>query len=307
MITAVSLSPSLDVTYVVAALEGIQRPLEVHRMAGGKALNAARAAATMGADAAALTVLGGGTGTMVADGSVAAGVKLEVVAGSETTRTCVSISAQSDGGFTEIYERPTWVSPEAFEEVLARLPVMLAARPGWCLVSGGMPQGPGQGALARVVRVARAAGAHVAVDSHGPALRTVLDSEGTDLLKVNRAEATEALGVATERDLGEIVGLLRERIGGVVVVTDGTSGAVATDGSRTIRAVLPRVGAYPVGSGDSFLGGMLAALDRGDGLDAALALATACATANALTPGAAKFDGATARGLVGEVRLTDLG
>ncbi|NNH55119.1 hypothetical protein HLB15_23150, partial [Promicromonospora citrea] len=60
MISALALSPSLDVTYEVEELSGIQRPLSVHKVAGGKALNAARAAATLGARVAAVAVLGGG-------------------------------------------------------------------------------------------------------------------------------------------------------------------------------------------------------------------------------------------------------
>src|SRR5699024_7589460 len=116
VISAVALSPSLDVTYVVESLQGIQRPLEVHRMAGGKALNATRAAATLGAGVAALTVLGGGSGAMVAEGATAAGVDLEVVDSPHLTRTCVSVLAQDTGMLTEIYEHPTPVDRALLDE-----------------------------------------------------------------------------------------------------------------------------------------------------------------------------------------------
>ena len=54
------------------------------------------------------------------------------------------------------------------------------------------------------------------------------------------------------------------------------------------------LGRYPVGSGDAALGGFLTALDAGGSLDAALALATGAAAANAEVPGAGRLDGARA-------------
>ena len=80
--------------------------------------------------------------------------------------------------------------------------------------------------------------------------------------------------------------LINVRTGGMVVLTDGVAGAVGCDGSRVLRARGPGVrGAYPVGSGDAFLGGMVAALDQGADLADGLVLGMACGTANALVPG----------------------
>jgi sugar/nucleoside kinase (ribokinase family) len=52
-----------------------------------------------------------------------------------------------------------------------------------------------------------------------------------------------------------------------------------------------------VGSGDAALGGFLAALAGGAAWEAALALASAAAAANAEQPGAGRLDGARAREL----------
>ena len=68
-----------------------------------------------------------------------------------------------------------------------------------------------------------------------------------------------------------------------------------------------RRGSYPVGSGDSFLGGLLAALERGDDLAHAVRLGTGCAVANALVPGQGHFDPALALEIAAEVELTPAG
>ena len=301
MITAAAVSPSLDVTYLVESLAGIQRPLSVHRVAGGKALNAARAAAALGSPVGAVAVLGGGTGAVVADLVQASGLSLRVVDGLELTRTCVSVHARSSGELTEIYEHATPVSDDVFASFLTVLGVELAARPGWCLISGGFPASLGPAALRSVVAVAASAGARVAVDSHGPVLRALL-ATGVDLLKVNRAEACEVLAVPPATPLADVVDALHALTGRLVVVTDGVAGLRATDGSRTLTAVLPDVrGQFPVGSGDSVLGALVHALDGGRDLDDALRLATAVGCANALVPGAARFDPATARALASDV------
>jgi len=71
-------------------------------------------------------------------------------------------------------------------------------------------------------------------------------------------------------------------------------------------ATLDATGRYPVGSGDAFLGGLVAALDHGRELPDALRQATAAGAANAALPGAGVLDPDRVRVLVGEVRLTDV-
>ena len=323
MISAIALSPSLDVTYVVDELEGIQRPRSVHRVAGGKALNAARAAAALGARVSAVAVLGAGVGQDVADGARADGVDVHVVPGTEPTRACVSIFSAGTGRLTEVYERAVPVSPATAVAALDAAVELAAARPGWWLISGGLPGSAPSGLLADAVRRLHDAGVRVAVDSHGPALRDAVGAR-PDLVKVNRAEALELVdggggpggaggggagdGGGGEPSVSELLAAVHARTGGLVVVTDGAAGAWATDGDRVLRARLAgHTGGFPVGSGDSFLGGLLVALDRGDDLTGALALATAAGTANAQVPGAAVLDPDLACRLAQEVQVTAAG
>lgn len=109
------------------------------------------------------------------------------------------------------------------------------------------------------------------------------------LVKVNRAEAAELLGA--DRSPAELAADIRERTGGTAVVTDGALGAVVADAGGAWRAEPdPEPGRYAIGSGDSFLAGLLLGLERGDPLPDALALASATGSANTRRPGGALFD-----------------
>jgi biotin operon repressor BirA-like protein len=125
-----------------------------------------------------------------------------------------------------------------------------------------------------------------------------------ELVKVNRSEAAELLGCPEDSDLVEMATAIKVRSSGMAVLTDGVAGAVGCDGSRVLRARGPGVrGSYPVGSGDAFLGGLVAALDQGADLADGLALGMACGTANALIPGPGRLDRSTAYALAREITL----
>ncbi len=301
MITSVALSPSLDIAYEVARLDGIQRPLGVHRVAGGKALNAARAAVALGADVRAVAVLGGPLGTLVADLAAQAGLGVVAVTGSEPTRICITTHAQNGDG-VEIYENAATVTPAELAHVRRALAAELAVRDGWCIVSGGLPADLGTGVLSDLVEEARRAHVRIAVDSHGPALAQMIAEQPPDLIKVNRAEAAEALRSDPGTAASALARLLHERTGAAAVVTDGAAGAHAHDSHGAWRAPIPgSTGAHPVGSGDSFLAGLVVALDEGASLPEALRSATGAAAANAQQPGAALLDPNLARDLANQV------
>ncbi|WP_309616773.1 PfkB family carbohydrate kinase [Salinibacterium sp.] len=305
LITAFAPSASLDVAYTLDELMPgkIHRPLQVDREAGGKALNAARAAAVVGADVQIVAILGGANGSDIARRLRNSGIRLTVVPSAAETRMCVSIASLGNSQLTEVYEYPSSVSDSEWRESLIALDQALPKQEGWLIVSGGMPHSLPASALAEAVKRAQRAGVLVAVDSHGPALAELLATGAPQVLKVNVAEATEALGLygATPTELARELNL---RTSATVVVTDGTRGSVCTDGLRIHHAMpMLDVGAFPVGSGDSFLGGLVASLALRDPLDKAFRRAVACATANALVPGTARFDRARVEELMSHVNI----
>ncbi len=311
MLAFIAPSPSIDVTYVVDGfLAGrTHRPLSVHRHAGGKSLNAARSAAAMGADAEAVAVLGGHSGEFIAEQLPREGVGLRAIRGSLETRTCISIASTDGGNLTEVYEQATPVSAGEWESVLTAVHALLPLRPGWMAASGSLPASLDPAALADLARACAEWDVPFVVDSHGVALAEAVEAHPA-LVKVNRAEALELLGTAgrpaARIDTRELAAGIQVKSTGLVVVTDGMEGAVATDGERSWRIPPPdRPGAFPVGSGDAFLGGLLAALDAGFDFPEALKRASGSSIANALQPGAGVFDRDTALDIAADIRLVD--
>ncbi|WP_161606107.1 1-phosphofructokinase family hexose kinase [Microlunatus speluncae] len=291
MITVAGLSPSLDLTYLVDSLTAgsIHRPTEVVRCAGGKPLNLARAAAALGAEVEIIAVLGGTTGEDLAQQLRAAGVAVTTVPTPAETRTCVSIADAETGRLTELYPRAEPIPGDVWRLFHDQLEAALVRRPGWLAITGSIPLGLPPEALAELVRTARGAGVRVAVDTHGPALAAVIE-ERPELVKINRYEVAELLGTTPEGELITRAETVRQRTGGTVLITDGEHGSVAIDDHGRWRVPAPAErGRFPVGSGDSFLGGLLSVLDTSDDLVAAIRTATGAGTANALIPGPARF------------------
>jgi 1-phosphofructokinase family hexose kinase len=296
VIAFVAASPSIDRTHVVDAVTPgeIHRPVAVVAVAGGKALNAARAAHALGADVHAIALLGGHTGRWVAAALEEEGVTCDAVPGPGETRICLSVS---DGeALTEFYEPGPALTAEDWHALEAAA-ALVAANATWVGVAGSLPPGAPPDAAARLLRVAREAGARVALDVSGEALRLGLEG-GPDFVKVNAAEAA-ALGFSGAEELREAAARGRaEAVGGpagagqgaAAAITHGADGMeLATPEGELHRAVPPRLGAYPVGSGDAAFGGFLAALDAGASWPEALARAAEAGAANAQVPGAGRL------------------
>lgn len=308
MITVAGLAPSLDLTYRVDTLRvgEIHRVGEVVRCAGGKPLNMARAASTMAAECAVVAILGGPTGAALAQMLQTEGLAVTVIESPAETRVCVSISAEDSGQLTEVYQDSPAVPEAVWRSFCDQLDAALGSRPGWLSISGRAPAGPVD-MIADLVRRGLRADVRVAVDTSGAALAPAL-AAGPTLVKINRYEAAAELGVPPDDDLLTMAGALAERSRATVVLTDGTAGAIAVEGARALHASAPGApGRYPVGSGDSFLGGLLAALDGGAELRQALRTATACGVANALTPGQGRFSVETVQQVAAAVELRALG
>ena len=307
MLSVAALTPSLDLTYLLPslALGQIHRTSDVVRCAGGKSLNMARAATTVGAATQVVALLGGNTGDMLAAMLRTEGLSVTEVRSPGETRTCVSIASAEPPGLTEVYEEAPAVPAGVWQEYRTTLEAAVAGSTGWLSISGRAPLGLDDG-LAELVRAGMRNGLRVAVDTHGAALPGAV-RERPALVKVNRVEAAELLAVSPGTALLTMADAVQERTGGTVVLTDGAAGALAVDGERALAAGAPQVtGAYPVGSGDSFLGGLLAALDRGADLADALRLGMACGVANALVPGQGYFALADADQIAAQVAISTL-
>jgi 1-phosphofructokinase family hexose kinase len=309
VIVCLAANPSIDKLFEIERLVkgDIHRPSSFLQVAGGKGLNVARAAAALGADVTAVPLLRGHAGKWLEEQLHAEGVAAVPVWAHGESRSSLSVADRETGGLTEFYEHGAVVPAAAWTELM-HATATLFERARWLTISGSLPRGAPDDGYRDLVREARAAGVRVAVDCEGERLRLALEA-APDVVKVNQAEARELLEVPTARREEALTAArkLRDLAGGdghAGLVTRGAEGVVlaAPDGTLYEGMLYVR-GWYPVGSGDAFLAGLVAALDEGRDWASSLALALGAATANAEIPGAGRLDPARVAELASQAQV----
>ena len=302
MIVCLAANPSVDKLFEVERLRpgSIHRPDGFVQVAGGKGLNVARAAHALGGEVRAVALLRGHTGKWLEEMLAAEGVRGSFVWTHGENRASLSVADRETGGLTEFYEHgsevpeASWVETvQAVADALPRRRLahdqrVAAARRAARRLPRGRRRGP-RGRRARWPSTPRASCSGSRCGAR------------PDVVKVNAHEAAGLLDVATDTREGAVTAAreLRERAGGdghAGLVTRGADGVVlaAPDGSCWEGRLYVH-GRYPVGSGDSFLAGLVVALDRaprsgGDLWGEALQLALGAATANAELAGAGRLE-----------------
>jgi 1-phosphofructokinase family hexose kinase len=291
VIVCTAANPSIDRLFEVERL----RPGEVHRpalhaqVAGGKGLNAARAAATLGGEVRVVAFLAGHAGRWLEHELGREGITVESIWVDGESRSSLSVADQAGAGLTEFYEDGVAITADAWVRFAAHTSA-LSRSAAWVTISGSLPPGaPAEGYAGLELACAVAADT---VETRPAA---------ADLVKLNADEAARLTGVQTGTAEGALAAARTLRGGeGAGAVTRGPAGAVlVTPDGAALTGTLDAHGRYPVGSGDSFLAGLVVARAAGAGWDDALRLALGAAAANAAVPGAARFARADAERLAG--------
>jgi 6-phosphofructokinase 2 len=194
---------------------------------------------------------------------------------------------------------------EACLDKLASLP----DKPKIVVASGSIPPGVPEDFFARVARQAKAFGAKMVLDTSGPALNVAL-KEGVTLIKPNLGELSEFVGHPLTRDQDRIAAcrkLVSDKRAEAVALTLGEDGALLVTADGAWRAAPLRVEVVSaVGAGDSFLGGMVAALAEGERIEHAFKLAVAAGVAAVINPGTELCREEDVRRLLADVRVSEV-
>lgn len=290
MLLTVTPNPTIDRTLHVPQLSAglVHRATRVQSGAGGKGLNATRAALLLGCEVLATGPLAGHTGRLMADLAVAEGIPaawywLE----SGETRTCLLIT-HATGDATVINEPGETLSTEAWTGFAAHVEG-LARQARAVAFCGSLMPGVEPAALSALARSLVTAERAVYLDTSAAALTAALAHPAGLCLKVNRAELAGGFNqpvdnFSTKRML-EVGQELLARGAALVVITLGAEGALMIARDACWQAKAPPVEAVnSAGSGDTFLAGLAVARLQGQDLATALQTAVACGAANATTP-----------------------
>ncbi|WP_207456808.1 1-phosphofructokinase [Desertivibrio insolitus] len=290
MIVTVTLNPSLDRTLEIDSLEpgGVMRTGAPRLEAGGKGVNVTRALAVNHVPSVAVLPLGGGEGADMIRLLELDGIVARVVPIAGRTRSNITI-AEADGTVTKLNEP----GPELGIDDVAAIAAAITAAAGagdWLVFSGSMPPHCTEAALATLLDAAAETGAHLAVDTSGPALHSCVKARPR-LVKPNREELSELVGEPLDCLSDVVSAAERVRAQGVerVLVSLGSDGAVLVGPSGVLvgesRVDFAR---STVGAGDCFLAGFLARFSRDEADEpAALLEALAWGAAAATLPGSA--------------------
>ena len=287
-VLTITLNPAVDVYTSIARITPVHklRCDTERRDPGGGGINVARVISRLGGDVTAMFTTGGPIGDYLHRLVHAEGVKSRVVPISGVTRESFTVrETATQDEFRFVLPGPS-VSPAEFEACLSTIMDASAAR--YVVASGGIPNGAPQDTHARIAGIARNMGARFVLDSSGEPLRLGL-AAGVYLVKPNMRELSDLVGhpLGDERDaLDAARGLISSGRAEMVALSRGGDGAliVTADEAWTAPAVQVPV-ASSVGAGDSFLGGLVWSLERGDALSTAIGYALAAGAAALLRPG----------------------
>jgi 1-phosphofructokinase family hexose kinase len=294
MIIAVTPNVSLDRTLVLPRLKNgsVLRATTVLGGAGGKGVVACYAAKAIGGEALCMGFLGGVNGEQVRAYAVRDDIATRWTTVAGETRVTTVIRDETTGEVTVINEP----GPQVDAGDWARLGtdvVVAACETGARHIAfcGSLPAGSPMSSYGDLLGGLRDAGLAVWVDASGAALETAAALAGI-ALKVNDDEIGALLGqkIGTVDEAAQAAEALTAQRGAATVVTLGAQGAVYADGRAVLLAQPPPVQIVSaVGSGDSFLAGLLLGLDAGEDSRTALWWGIAAGTANALSLGAGRF------------------
>src|SRR5215211_7426889 len=291
MILCITPNPAIDRTLILPRLTlgNVHRAQKVIVAAGGKGLNVARTIRILGGEPLCMGFAGGHSGGLLAGLAQNEGLSSSWTWTNSETRSCTILIAQ-DSDATLINEMGMPVLASDWKRLRQDVHRQLTSAELVC-ISGSLPPDSSSRDLQDLLDMLIDSGKQVWVDTSGPALKTALAHRGI-CIKVNGTELGEILGLEV-KDLGSArraLNMLNDHALTAAVITLGAMGALLMTKEGRWHALGPHVDVIStVGSGDSFLGGLVQALDAGKAWPDALREAVAAGTANALSAGAGQF------------------
>ncbi|CAN5612769.1 1-phosphofructokinase [soil metagenome] len=312
MIITVTLNAAMDKSLSVPnfRLGRRHRTVDQTTLAGGKGVNVARTLKTLGQPVIATGFAGGATGTRIVEALTGEAILNDFVRIGEESRTNTAVLDPTNGQQTEINERGPAVTPgelELFHDKLS----YLARGAAIVVLAGSLPRGLEMDVYADLIKELRKLGLIVLVDTDGDPLRHAVRAE-PHVVSPNVLEAEELVGHEFNDDEDRVIAV-REMVNlgaveAIMTVPDGCFASIIVDGEAVLHRVRiePREAVAPVGAGDAFLAGYVAARYAGKPPPECLRYGVACGTDSVQRLGAGLVDPQKVERLVPEVAIERL-
>jgi 6-phosphofructokinase 2 len=309
-IVTLTINPAIDIFINVDRVEPTRklRCSAPKRDPGGGGINVARVAHRLGANVAAIYPIGGAIGNLLQRLVEREGIASIVTPSHVETRENVTALEESTGDQYRFVLPGSKLHQAEWETCLDKL-ASLSPPPKFIVASGSIPPGVPDDFYAAVARHAKQLGARMLLDTSGAALGPALQ-EGVTLIKPNSNELAEFIGAPLDSDAARVTAcraLIATGRTQAVAITLGEDGALLVTMDHAWRAAPMKIDvASTVGAGDSFLGGMVAALAEGHAWDAAFRMAVAAGSAAVASAGTELCHEADVKRLLNDVRIRQI-
>jgi 1-phosphofructokinase len=279
-IITVTLNPAIDQTIILPSLQtgSVNRAERSHHQAGGKGVNVSARLGEFGIATTASGFLGAENQNHFTTLFSKLPINDAFVRISGQTRTGIKLVERSGELTTDINLPGIEVTPHDITALHSTLRG-LELEGSWCLLCGSLPPGFTPYDFAALVDLLKSAGALVAVDTSGEALRVAIERK-VDLIKPNQHELTELIGRKIT-DLSSAccaASAIQDRGIPRVILSLGEAGALFLDPCATLFVEpQPITIASTVGAGDALLAGYMAGLHKGFAADQRASLSTSFA------------------------------
>jgi 6-phosphofructokinase 2 len=309
-IVTLTINPAIDIFVNVGRVEPTRklRCSAPKRDPGGGGINVARVAHRLGSRVTAIYPTGGAIGKLLHRLVEREGIDSLVTPSHVETRENFMAYEETTGEQYRFVLPGSALHRAEWQAVLDKL-TALPEKPKFVVASGSVPPGVPGDFFAHVAREAKQLGAQCVVDTSGPALKAAL-AQGVTLIKPNLVELSDLVGAALDNDDVRIAACRKLIADGrvkAVALTLGDQGALLVTAGEAFRAQPMAIEPVStVGAGDSFLGGLVSALDSGHSLQQAFRVAVAAASAAVLSPGTELCRADEVQRLLPEVKVSEL-
>jgi 1-phosphofructokinase/tagatose 6-phosphate kinase len=313
MIITVTPNAAVDKTLTVPNFQAgyRHRASESLTLPGGKGVNVARAMKALGQPVVATGLIGGRAGQQILEGLARERILNDFVHIADESRTSTAVIDSTNASQTEIIEYGPVVTDAELQAFLEEID-HLAKGAQYVVLAGSLPRHVPEDFYGRVCRLLEHRRCFIVLDTYGEPLRLGVRAHPY-LVTPNIREAEDLVGheFNDEPDIVDATGLIVE-LGAQNAIIKSREGCFARFKRgrryRIYKATIPRLDnvVATVGSGDSFLAGLLAYRFQKAELTECLRWGLACAAANTQRSGAGVFDIAEVKRLYPTTAVVEL-
>lgn len=282
-VLCVNPNPAVDrVAVVNFSRGGMLRPIRSFEWPGGSGVHAAHVANQLGSKVEILAVVGGDYGLRFKNLAESHKLKVHAIENSAETRSTFTLLDAEDGNICDIAEYGGKADSGVAKNLLAEFESIIQNH-RVCVLSGSLLKNLPSDLYASMSRIARDASVPVIIDATGEALLATTKSP-VFLVKASLEELTRDGVIGNNFDSAQVLKQVGHWLtNGVenVCVSLGSAGLMwgSADGIKLLMAS-PQKPYNTVGCGDTMVGAVAAAIDKGKSIAEALVDGVAAATAN---------------------------